>query len=155
MKTSSTWRVLSLLIGLLCLAACATNETKPVKEVEPVQTAPVPTVAITPQAPPPVDPSVVIPNPSVVTFEKMSISLDDKAKETIARLSNRARAAKRISITGFCDQKQIRNATDSAMARAVAVRDALLSYGIEPANIRMTLNLKAAKKHAAEIKFED
>lgn len=84
----------------------------------------------------------------------MSITIDDKAKETIAKFANRAKTSNKITITGFCDRNQIRNSTDSAMARAVAVRDALLSYGVEPANIRMTLNTRVAKKHAAEIKFD-
>jgi len=137
------------------LAACTTNQPKKTVEVEPPP-PPAPTVAITPQVAPPPDPAIVVPNPSIVTFEKMSITLDEKAKVTISQLASRAKISSKISITGYCDKNQIRNAPDSAMARAVAVRDVLLSYGIEPANISMTLvtNTPKLKKHAAEIKFD-
>ena len=60
----------------------------------------------------------------------------------------------KLLITGFCDSQQIKNATDSAIARAVAVRDELVARGVVASNIRVTVNTRVRKKHAVEIKFD-
>lgn len=147
-------------LGLLMLAGCASNQVTssddtvktaevasapPAREPEPL---PEPVVA-------PPKPPVVVVNPTVIAFEKMSVVLDSASRETLAQISEKARTAGKITVTGFCDRNQIRNATDSAVARAVVTRDELIAQGVSPLNITVKFTTVVAKKHAAEIKFEE
>src|ERR1035437_7880912 len=127
-----------LAASVLLMAGCANNTSKPANDTSKGSattsasaTANGSSAAQSAQTPPPV---VVIPNPSMVTFEKMSAILDSNAKATIAQLSEKAESSKKLLITGFCDQKQIGNAKDSAIARAVAVRKELQAHGVKTPN---------------------
>ena len=148
-----------LILSVLLFAGCASNGAKQTSNKD----GGVPTTSSTGAAtneassPQPVvanKPTVVIPNPSIILFEKMSIVLDDQGKATIALLSERARSASKLVVTGFCDHRQVGNSADSAVARAVAVRDELVANGVTPTNIRVKFSTKIAKKHAAEIRFD-
>lgn len=102
---------------------------------------------------PPMPPALV-PNPSIVLFDRMSVVLDDKARQTITQLVERAKGAKKVVVTGFCDQREIGNPGEAAVARAISVRDELLAHGIPAANLQVKFSTKTAKKHAAEIRFD-
>jgi outer membrane protein OmpA-like peptidoglycan-associated protein len=95
-----------------------------------------------------------VPNPFTVSFDKMAVALDDKSKQTMPQLAERAKSAKKITITGFCDAREIGNPGDAAVARAIAIRDELVARGIATANIQVRFNTKVAKKHAAEVRFD-
>lgn len=99
-------------------------------------------------------PPALVPNPSIVLFDRMSVVLDDKARQTITQLVERARVAKKVVVTGFCDQREIGNPSEAAVARAISVRDELLAQGIAAANLQVKFSTKTAKKHAAEIRFD-
>lgn len=99
-------------------------------------------------------PPVVIPNPSTVAFDKMSTIVNEKGKQTITQLAERAKSAHKLTITGFCDRRQIGNSADAAVARAISVRDELLAQGVDPAKIQVKFDTKIAKKHATEIRFD-
>jgi outer membrane protein OmpA-like peptidoglycan-associated protein len=147
-------------LGLLMLVGCASNQatssddTVKASEVTSAPSAkggePVSESAVMPPKPP-----VVVMNPTVVVFEKMSVVLDSESRETIVQISEKARTAGKITVTGFCDRNQIKNATDSAVARAVVTRDELIAQGVSPSNITVKFSTVVAKKHAAEIKFEE
>lgn len=148
-------------LSILLLVGCASNETKPGDESDNKgaataaagqagnEPAPAPARPV-----PPPKPSVEIANPTVITFEKMSVALDGKARDTIAELADKARSSNKLLVTGYCDRNQIKNATDSAVARAIAVRDELMRHGVNPANISVKFSTVKPKKHAAEIKFD-
>lgn len=148
-------------LGLLMLVGCASNQTASSdsagKQTAEVASAPqvndperAPERVVVPPRPP-----VVVVNPTVIAFEKMSVVLDSDGRETLARIAEKARTAGKITVTGFCDRNQIRNATDSAVARAVATRDELIAQGVAPSNIAVKFSTAVAKKHASEIKFEE
>ncbi len=149
-------------LSVLMLVGCAQNQTKTEDSavVATTNESPVATpssaandarIAYARQA---AQTQVVVPNPSAVLFDKMSTTLDDKGKQVIAQLADRARSSKKLVVTGFCDQRQIGNPIDAAVARAISVRDELLAQGIVPTNVVVKYSTKIAKKHAAEIRFD-
>ena len=145
-----------LALSVLLLIGCANNQNRPAGDdgqgtatagAASKETPP-------PPLPPPPKPVVVIPNPSVITFEKMSVSVEEQGKFILDQLADKAKSSSKLLVTGFCDSRQIKNATDSAIARATAVRDELLARGVVASNIRVTINTRVRKKHAVEIKFD-
>mgnify|MGYP000045817538 FL=1 len=138
---------------VLLLIGCANNQNRPADEGKEAATAAA-TKETPPPPPPPPKPVIAIPNPSVIAFEKMSVAVDDGGRFIIEQLTEKAKASSKLLITGFCDSQQIKNATDSAIARAVAVRDELVARGVVASNIRVTVNTRVRKKHAVEIKFD-
>ena len=150
--------VATLALSLSLLAGCAENQAKPGDGTDGQGTATNSAASIKAakiaQARQLALPPAVVPNPSVVQFEKMSTNLDDKATVVIAQSSERARLSSKITVTGFCDRKQIGNPGEAAVARAIAVRDEYVLLGIPPAKILVKFDTSVAKKHAAEIRFE-
>ncbi len=143
-----------LALSVLSLIGCANNQNRPAEESQGAATAAASNEPTPPPPPPPPKPVVVIPNPSVITFEKMSVSVDEQGKFILDQLADKAKSSHKLLVTGFCDSRQIKNATDSAIARATAVRDELLARGVVASNIRVTINTRVRKKHAVEIKFD-
>jgi len=145
-----------LALSVLLLIGCANNQSRTAgDEGQGTATSGAASNETTPPPPPPPPkPAVVIPNPSVITFEKMSVSVDEQGKFILDQLSDKAKSSSKLLVTGFCDSQQIKNATDSAIARATAVRDELLARGVVASNIRVTINTRVRKKHAVEIKFD-
>ena len=141
---------LGLAMGLLTLAACSSNEPKP--EDTQAQNAVATAEAKAPPAP--VKPPIVVPNPSTVGFEKMAVTLDDKTRQAVAQMADRARSSRKIVLTGYCDRNQIANPTDAAVARALAVRDELAALGVAPSIMQVKIDIKIAKKHAVEVRFD-
>lgn len=92
-------------------------------------------------------------NPVVISFERLSIKLDDQTRKLIAQQTDRAKASGRLVITGFCDRHQVGNARDAAIARAGAVRDELVKLGVPTKKIQIKYVTEAGNKHVAEIQF--
>jgi len=165
MHCQNTLRTTGLVLSVLLLAGCAANQNKPADGTdnkgsaatssnEKPSASAVANEARIAQARQAAQASVVIPNPSTVLFEKMGTTIDDKGKQIVAQLAERARGARKVTVTGFCDRNQIGNSADAAVARAISVRDELLAQGVVPANILVRFNTKVAKKHAAEVRFD-
>lgn len=150
---SSFLRLGALVSLAAALVACNSNEPKPQAETKPTATASAefnkPAEAAAPAKPAP-----EVKNPTVVSFEKMSVGLDNNAKELVGQVVNRAKSARKVVIVGFCDRTQVANPADAAVARAVAVRDELVRLGVPPATMLVKFDTKVAKKHAAEIRFD-
>ncbi len=145
-----------LALSVLLLIGCANNQNRPAGDdgQGTATTGAASKETPPPPLPPPPKPVVVIPNPSVITFEKMSVSVEEQGKFILDQLADKAKSSSKLLVTGFCDSRQIKNATDSAIARATAVRDELLARGVVASNIRVTINTRVRKKHAVEIKFD-
>lgn len=144
-------------VGLTLLSACATTTTK----TESTGAAAASTSAtvtssaeVKSQAGTPLAPPVVVPNPAIVRFDAMSVKLDDEARKAMPDYAVRAKSARRVVTTGFCDHREVANAPDAAIARAIAVRDDLIRLGVPPANVHVKFNTAKPKKHAVEISFE-
>lgn len=142
--------------SIFMLNGCNSNQPKPdgpqAQSTATTATAP---DSKPPQAsPPPVKPPVVVPNPSTIAFQKMAVTLDPSAKQTIAQLAERAQNSRKVTLTGFCDRSQIANPSDAAVARAIAVRDELVALGVAPANMLVKFDIKVPKKHAVEVRFD-
>jgi outer membrane protein OmpA-like peptidoglycan-associated protein len=148
-------RKATLALSVLLLVGCANNQNRPAgDDGQGTATTSAASKETTPPPPPLPKPVVVIPNPSVIKFEKMSVVIDEQGKFILDQLADKAKSSNKLLVTGFCDSQQIKNATDSAIARATAVRDELLARGVVASNIRVTINTRVRKKHAVEIKFD-
>lgn len=148
-------RKASTIASIFILCACSSTQNKPIDDTENTSSEKVPgsvsaTKAETKLSPQP----VFVPNPTVINFEKMSTTLDGSSKQGIAQLRERAKNSQKITVTGFCDRRQIANADEAAVARAISVRDELLAQGIAPAKVTVKFNTKAARTHSAEIRFD-
>lgn len=150
-----------LVLSLSLLAACASNETKSAngsKNSEEAkvasQSGTVPDARNAQSRQAALAQVAAVPNPSTILFDKMAVALDESSRQGMPQLAERAKSAKKITITGFCDAREIGNPGDAAVARAIAVRDELVSRGVPTANIQVKFNTKAAKKHAAEVRFD-
>lgn len=156
MSGQNSLRKAILALSVLLLIGCANNQNRPAGDdgQGTATTGAASNETPAPPPPPPPKPVVVIPNPSVITFEKMSVSVEEQGKFILDQLADKAKSSSKLLVTGFCDSRQIKNATDSAIARATAVRDELLARGVVASNIRVTINTRVRKKHAVEIKFD-
>jgi peptidoglycan-associated lipoprotein len=92
-------------------------------------------------------------NPVPIAFDKLSIKLDDGDKQILAQISERAKKAPKLTITGFCDRNQVANPKAAALARANAVKEELVRLGVKPQAVRIKYRLEVANKHMAEIQF--
>lgn len=151
-KKTISW--LGLAVMLPILGACSSNETKPEDALQTSEATTTGNKAAVAGAVTAAKPAVEVKNPTVVSFEKMAVTLDDKAREQIGQTLERARQARKIVITGYCDKRQVGNPTEAAVARAVVARDELVRLGISPGIIHIKFVTTVAKKHAAEIKFD-
>ena len=154
MKTQlqQPWAVLALSLGLL--AGCTNNEPKPTTP-DPSATAQANAEFNKPAEPAIAPkPAAEVKNPTAISFEKMSVSLDNKGREIVAQVIARAKSSRKIAVIGFCDRSQVANPAEAAVARAVAVRDELIRLGVPPATIQVKFVTKVAKKHVAEIQFD-
>jgi outer membrane protein OmpA-like peptidoglycan-associated protein len=151
------YRPLFAAVGMILLSACATTATK--SESTGAGDAPTNTIVtasaeVKPQAGTPLASQVAAPNPAIIKFDAMSVKLDDDARKAMPDYAVRAKTARRIVTTGFCDHREVANAPDAAIARAIAVRDDLIRLGVPPANVHVKFNTAKPKKHAVEISFE-
>jgi outer membrane protein OmpA-like peptidoglycan-associated protein len=92
-------------------------------------------------------------NPVPIMFDKMSVKLRDEDKSILAQISERAKKAQKLTITGFCDRRQVGNAKLAALTRATAVKNELITLGVNPKTVQVKYVTEAPDKHAAEIHF--
>lgn len=92
-------------------------------------------------------------NPVPIAFDKLGIKLDDDDNRILAQISERAKKAPKLTITGFCDRNQVANPKAAALARANAVKAELVRLGVKPQAVRIKYRLEVANKHMVEIQF--
>jgi len=92
-------------------------------------------------------------NPVPIGFDKLSIKLGDDDKRILAQISERAKKAPKLTITGFCDHNQVANPKAAALARADAVKAELVRLGVQSKAIRIKYLSNVPNKHMAEIQF--
>lgn len=99
--------------------------------------------------------SAAVPETSYVmlSFTKMSAKLDSIAQQQVEQMLPKLKKAKKITITGYCDQKAIRNAKRAAMARANTVKSELVKQGIDAETISV-LSITKEQRHAALVTIE-
>lgn len=90
-------------------------------------------------------------NPVPISFDKLSIKLSDGDKKILSQIKERAKKARALTITGYCDRKQVGNAKAAALARARAVKDELVRLGVKPQQVKLKFVTEVANKHAVEI----
>lgn len=98
-------------------------------------------------------PDYAVMNPVPIAFDKLSIKLRDADKQIIAQIKDRAQKARKLTITGYCDRKQVGNAKAAAMARAQSVKDELVRLGVKPKLINIKHVTSVANKHAVEVEL--
>jgi outer membrane protein OmpA-like peptidoglycan-associated protein len=92
-------------------------------------------------------------NPVPIVFDKFTVKLDENNKHILEQIGERAKKARKLLITGYCDRHQIGNANAAAIARAKAVRDELVRLGVPIKNVRIKHLTNVPGKHAADIEF--
>jgi outer membrane protein OmpA-like peptidoglycan-associated protein len=92
-------------------------------------------------------------NPVSIVFDKLSIKLDDDDKQILAQISERAKKAPKLTITGFCDHNQVANPKAAALARADAVKAELIRLGVQSKEVRIKYQTNVPNKHMVEIQF--
>jgi outer membrane protein OmpA-like peptidoglycan-associated protein len=146
-----------LALSVLLLSACANNETKPADDANSATptTSASATVNGSKQAPAASaqEPVEEIPNPAIITFDKLSVKLDEAGKQSVARMAEKAEASKKLEVWGFCDRKQIGNPVPCATQRAVAVQKELQANGVKTPKVRIRYNTEKANAHAVEVWF--
>lgn len=96
-------------------------------------------------------PSVVA-DPTLVSFEKMSVKLSPAAEAQVNALASGLVVAKSITVLGYCNRKEVGNAKAAATARAEAVKTLLVKAGIPESRIKMRTDI-ARPIHAVRITF--
>lgn len=146
---------LSCLALATVLAGCATapsTDPQPAKAApaapakpvaEPVQTAPAPAVLAPAQR-----------NPVVIDFPVRSVLLTEDARDLLAQVATRAKAASAIQIMGFCDKAQAPNAREIAIGRGIAVRNELVRLGVPAAKLKVRFTT-TEPRHAVDLTLED
>lgn len=92
-------------------------------------------------------------NPVPIVFDKFSVKLSESDKYILQEISERAKNARKLVITGYCDRHQIGNAKAAAIARATAARNELVQQGVPAKNIKIKHVTEVAGKHAVDIEF--
>lgn len=98
-------------------------------------------------------PDYAVMNPVPLEFEKLSIKLRDADKQIIAQIKDRAQKARKLTITGYCDRKQVGNAKAAALARAKSVKQELVRLGVKAKSINIKYVTTVANKHAVEVEL--
>jgi outer membrane protein OmpA-like peptidoglycan-associated protein len=141
--------------SILILTGCSLFETKPAQPPAPEVTyqSQLTMPSVTLEANKLIKLEVPKTNPVSISFEKMSIKLDDVSKRDLAPLGPYSKTVSKIEVTGYCDQNQIANPSEAAVMRAVAVRDELIQNGADKNNILIKWKVSVRNKHAVEILF--
>jgi outer membrane protein OmpA-like peptidoglycan-associated protein len=135
-------------IGLVCsaafiaglLTACADTPTQPA------------VASTTSWLKAPEAPVVALGKPYLLKFEKMSAKLTPQQEEILIGLAPQLKEAKTIIVRGFCNKRDIGNAKDSALARAINVEKFLVSRGIVDQKMSLRYNTDDAE-HAVELEI--
>lgn len=98
-------------------------------------------------------PDYAVMNPVPIAFDKLSVKLRDSDKQLLAQIKDRAQKARKLTITGYCDRKQVGNAKAAALARANSVKDELVRLGVKPKLINVKHVTSVANKHVVEVEL--
>ncbi|HJU49483.1 MAG TPA: OmpA family protein, partial [Pseudogulbenkiania sp.] len=91
-------------------------------------------------------------DPTLIPFEKMNSKLTPVTEQQVRALAPALAIAKQIIVTGFCDHREVGNASAAAKARAMVVKSLLVESGIS--SIRITIRSDTKQKlHAVRISF--
>lgn len=91
-------------------------------------------------------------DPTLIPFEKMSSKLTPVTEQQVRALAPALVIAKQIVVTGFCNGREVGNASAAAKARAMVVKNLLVESGIS--SIRITVRADTKQKlHAVRISF--
>ncbi|MCX7207594.1 MAG: OmpA family protein [Proteobacteria bacterium] len=100
----------------------------------------------------PVAPVVAVGKPYLLKFEKMSAKLTPQQEEILTALALQLKDTKSIILRGYCNKRDIGNAKDSALARAINVQKFLTGQGIAEQRISLRYNTDDAE-HAVELEI--
>ncbi|AMC34109.1 OmpA family protein [Janthinobacterium sp. B9-8] len=95
---------------------------------------------------------VAIGKPYMLQFEKMAAKLTPQQEEQLMALLPQLKDVKSIILRGYCNKKDIGNAKDSALARAVNVEKFLVSQGVPDHKMSLRYNTDDAE-HAVELEI--
>lgn len=158
MKNHSYLRSMPLAFAFVLVACAQTEQAVDAQAAtptqEPLQTAQA-KVQASPSTPEPVVNQYDTMNPVPIEFETLSVQLDAPDTQILKEISERALAAERITIRGYCDRQEVNNAKEVAIERGAVVRDELVRLGVDPKIIRIRYSTESAGKHAAEIELHD
>ncbi|AOX99934.1 hypothetical protein BJP62_05345 [Jeongeupia sp. USM3] len=98
------------------------------------------------------DAATNVADPSLLTFSTQSVKLDDQAQAQVKLLLAQAATAKSITITGYCNRKEIGNAKAAALARANNTKKELVTLGVSAKKIKVKY-VTDEPRHAAKIDF--
>jgi outer membrane protein OmpA-like peptidoglycan-associated protein len=113
---------------------------------------PVATASATSWIKAPVAPTVAVGKPYLLKFEKMSAKLTPQQEEILTALALQLKDSKSIILRGYCNKRDIGNAKDSALARAINVQKFLMSQGIADQKMSLRYNTDDAE-HAVELEI--
>ncbi|MFC7419203.1 OmpA family protein [Iodobacter arcticus] len=88
----------------------------------------------------------------MLQFEKMAAKLTPQQEEQLMALLPQLKDVKSIILRGYCNKKDIGNAKDSALARAVNVEKFLVSQGVPDHKMSLRYNTDDAE-HAVELEI--
>jgi len=150
---------MTCVVAVLALAGCAQNQVASKTDAPPLQQAAKEemksekTVAASMAPGEEIVPDYAIVNPVPIPFDKMSVKLRDSDKQILTQIKDRAQKAKKLTITGYCDRKQVGNAKAAALARAQSVKDELARLGVKTKIVKIKFVTDVANKHAVEVEL--
>jgi outer membrane protein OmpA-like peptidoglycan-associated protein len=97
-------------------------------------------------------PGAVQSDPTFIPFDKMSVKLAPSGAAQLVALAPALKLSHMIVVRGYCYRKDIGNAKEAARARAMAVRDFLVSGGIDKSYIEVRIDTDKPL-HAVRISF--
>ncbi|HEY4542847.1 MAG TPA: OmpA family protein [Noviherbaspirillum sp.] len=159
MKNHSYLRSMPLAFAFVLVACAQTEQAVDAQLAMPTQEQPLQIIQAEVHAPSSTPETVVSEydtmNPVPIEFETLSVRLDAPDTQILKEISERALAAERITIRGYCDRQEVNNAKEVAIERGAVVRDELVRLGVDPKIIRIRYSTESAGKHAAEIELHD
>jgi outer membrane protein OmpA-like peptidoglycan-associated protein len=141
MKYSGLLLSASILLAVGVMSGCATD-----------QAAQVENASATSWVKQPVSVTIALGKPYTLQFDKMAAKLTPQQEEILTSLALQMKDAKSIILRGYCNKRDIGNAKDSALARAVNVQKFLVSQGIADQKMSLRYNTDDAE-HAVELEL--
>lgn len=98
-------------------------------------------------------PDYAVVNPVPIPFDKLSVKLRETDKQILTQIKDRAKKARKVTITGYCDRKQVGNAKAAALARAQSVKQELGRLGVNTKLVKIKYVTDVADKHLVEVEL--
>lgn len=98
-------------------------------------------------------PDYAVVNPVPIPFDKLSVKLRETDKQILTQIKDRAKKARKVTITGYCDRKQVGNAKAAALARAQSVKQELGRLGVNTKLVKIKYVTDVADKHVVEVEL--